>query len=181
FAVQPLEVDVLSNEHQFLPAIAKFAVAFAEYRRAAFSLFRPMRFGREMPPATGIVVTHQATGLRPATGFLRAAGQPEEPFGAQQPAVAPLVVEEIEEALRVEGAAGQVTAGGDAELLGFRNVFATYFLEPARRLGRPFEVEAVGVEDALQRHLTHAHWQDLGVSIEAAEDGAQFLAFGGRD
>src|SRR5690606_10211744 len=71
--------------------------------------------------------------------------------------------------------------GGDAELLGFRNMFATYFLEPARRLGRPFEVEAAGVEDALQRYLTHAHWQNLSVSIEAAEDGAQFLAFGGSD
>src|SRR5690606_34139952 len=172
---------VLSDEHQFLPAVAKLAVAFAEYRRTAFGLFGPVRFGREMPPATGIVVTHQATGLRPATGFLRAAGQPEETLGTQQPAVAPLVVEEIEEALRMEGAAGQVTAGGDAELLGFRNMLATYFLEPARRLGRAFKVEAAGVEDALQRHLPHAHRQDLGVSIEAAEDGAQFLAFGGSD
>jgi len=74
-----------------------------------------------------------------------------------------------------------VGAGGDAVFLGFGNVLATHFLQPAGCLGSALEVEAAGVENLLQRHRAHAHRQDLGMGIEPAQDSHQLLAFGRGD
>ncbi|MNR06610.1 hypothetical protein D3C85_1226850 [compost metagenome] len=109
------------------------------------------------------------------------ARQPEKPFGAQQFAVDPFPVDEAEKTLGMERSARTVNAGGNAVLFGFRYMLATHFLQPARRLGRFFEVEAAGVEDFLQGNLTHHHRNDGRLSVESLKYGDQFLALAATD
>ena len=175
---QAREVDVLADEHQLLTAVADLGGPFAHDGAQTVLVLGPLRPGHEAPPAPGVAMTHQPTGLRPAAGFLVLAGQPEVTLGAQQAAIDPLAVEEGEEALGVEGPARLVGGRGDAVLLGLRHVLATQLLEPARGLGGAVEIEAAGVEDLRQRRLAHHHRHDLGLGIQAAQDGGQLLALG---
>ena len=60
-------------------------------------------------------------------------------------------------------------------------MLAAQLLEPTRRLRGAVEVEAAGVEDLVQGDLAHAHGLDVGVGVEAAQDGHQLLALGLAD
>ncbi len=145
-------------------------------RPQALFVLWPLSGRHEAPPAARQAVAHQAAGLRPAAGLAGPAGEPEEALGAQQPPLLQRIVQEGVEARGVERPARPVGHGGDAIFLGFRQVLAAQFLQPARRGRRAIEIEATGIEDLRQRHLTHHHRQDLRLGIELAQDRQQFLA-----
>ncbi len=81
----------------------------------------------------------------------------------------------------MEGAPREVGRRSDAIFLGLGDVLAAHFLEPARRLGGPLEIEAAGIEDLCQRHIAHAHGQDLGIGVQTAQDRHELLALGAGD
>src|SRR5471032_16773 len=145
FRSQAREVDVLADEHQFLPAIARSSGPVFHDRGGAFFVLRPMGLGHKTPPAPGKTVTHQPTGLGPATRVLMLAGEPEEAFGAQQFAIHPFTIDEAEKPFRVKRSTSAVGRRSDAIFLSLRGMFTAQFLEPAWRLGRALEVKTAGI------------------------------------
>ncbi|MCY1431121.1 hypothetical protein D9M71_470830 [compost metagenome] len=121
-------------------------------------------------------MAHHAARLRPAASFLIFAGQPEKPFGTQQPSVFPVLVDKVVKALWMKRASSLPGHGRDTVLFGFWYMFTAQLLQPAWCLGRLIEVEQPGVEDPCQRHLAHDHGYDLRPGIEAAQNGDEFFA-----
>ncbi len=125
------------------------------------------------PPASRQPMPHQAARLGPAARQSPLAGQPEQPLGAQQPAVAPRTAYEAVKTLRMKRAVRSVHGRANTVFLRFRNVLAAQFLQPTRRFGSPLEIEQAGIEYLAQRDVTHHHWQDVRVSVEVTQDRRQ--------
>src|SRR3546814_18057058 len=94
------------------------------------------------------------------------AGQPEEALGAQQLAIGPRTVDKSEKTLGMEWPARPVCCRSDAIFFGFGHVLTSQLLQPARCLSRAFKVEKACVEDLLQRHLAHDHWNNVRLGVE---------------
>src|SRR3990167_9222624 len=146
FGGQSNKVDVLADKHQLLAAVAGLGLPVFHNRLQALLILWPLRLGHKAPPAPGKTMAHQTARLGPAAGFLILAGQPEEALAAQQTAISPFTVDEVEEPLGMEGPARPVSGGGNAVFLGFRDVFTAQLLEPTRRLSSALEVETTCVE-----------------------------------
>src|SRR5262249_45703295 len=115
-AAQVTLVQILADDDELLAAIAEGTAEVRADDLLHVIVFGPKRVRDHRPPSTGGLVTARGARLRPQARLVHARGEPEQTFAAHH--ARPVLVQELPEPLRVEGAARAVHEARDAELTG---------------------------------------------------------------